>query len=134
MQVEVAYATSEPDVVGDPALGSADRASGLHHFADRGEPPRPDRLEEVDLQLDRRERLFLFEQREIGAAQRAVGEVAEDPAVHVPGGLECCWPASSTNVTRPGSAATIRMPSSSATGAPSSSPAMIFCSTRSVTA
>ena len=47
--------------------------------------PVPDRLEEVDLQLDRRERLAVVESREVRAAHRAVCEVAEDAAVERPG-------------------------------------------------
>ena len=56
------------------------------------------------------------------------------PPWSVPGGLECSGPASSSKVTRPVSAATMRMPISSATGAPGASPEMIRCSTSSVTA
>ena len=72
-------------LVGDPAVAERDRPPRLDHLADRGQPSAPDRLEEVDLQLDGRERVTFREQGDAGAAHRAVGEVAEDPAVQRPG-------------------------------------------------
>src|SRR5262245_11480820 len=65
-------------LVRDVALGEADGASGLDDAARRREPPRAHRLQEVDLELERRERLPLVEAGRIGDAHRRVRDVAQD--------------------------------------------------------
>src|SRR5918997_36804 len=68
-------------VVEHVALGEADRPTAADHASACEELPRPERPQEVDLQLERRERLAVLEGREEGRAHRGVGQVAENPAV-----------------------------------------------------
>src|SRR5713226_7957606 len=67
--------------VHDVALDEADRPAALHDASGGGEPSRPDGLEEVDLELERRERLALVERGRPGHPHRRVRDVAEDAAV-----------------------------------------------------
>src|SRR5215210_7288478 len=63
------------------ALGHRDAAAALDDAAVRDQPPGPERAQEVDLQLERGERLSRLEGREVRRAHGGVGEVAEDAAV-----------------------------------------------------
>src|SRR5947207_1307311 len=68
-------------LVHDLALDEPDRAAALHDAPGGRELPRPDGLQEVDLELQRGERLALGEPRRPGHTHRRVGDVAEDAAV-----------------------------------------------------
>src|SRR5205807_8457164 len=68
-------------IVHEVALDETDRAAAIHYAPGGGELPHPDGLQEVDLELQRGERLALGEPRRPGHAHRRVGDVAEDAAV-----------------------------------------------------
>src|SRR6266849_2717177 len=68
-------------VVGHRAFGEADGLPALDDDAVGDEMRLFDGSEKVDLELQRREALALFERRGVRHAHRRVGDVAEDPAV-----------------------------------------------------
>src|SRR6266511_3208462 len=71
-------------LVSDLALGHADVPASLRHRAHRSQPALANRAQEVDLQLHGREGLPFGQRRCPADAERAVGEVADDSAVHRP--------------------------------------------------
>src|SRR6266446_5158492 len=68
-------------VVVDIALDQAYRVPGLDNPARRGQPPGPDGLEEVDLELERGEGLALVEGGGIRHPHGGIGQIAQDAAV-----------------------------------------------------
>src|SRR5439155_3371261 len=73
-----------PLLIHDVALDQPDRPPALHDAARGRELPRPHGSYEIDLQLERRERLARVERRRPGHPHRRVGDVTEHPAVNRP--------------------------------------------------
>src|SRR5438445_1254514 len=67
--------------VRDVAFDQSDRASALDNVGSCGQARVPDRAEEVDLQLERGERLLLLERAGVGKPHRGIGQVTQDAAV-----------------------------------------------------
>src|SRR4051812_33990776 len=68
-------------LVGDAALRQTDGAAALNDASFRDERAGPERAEEVDLQLERREAFALRERARIGEAHRRIGQRARDTAM-----------------------------------------------------
>src|SRR6266568_9042433 len=67
--------------IGYVALDQSDRASTLNAVGRGRQASLPDRAEEIDFQLERGERLAVFERAGVSKAHRGVGQVAQDAAV-----------------------------------------------------
>src|SRR6266852_2333287 len=81
MQVEVARATRWSLSSTTSHSTSPTVPPGLHDPPNGDERAGPDRLQEVDLELERGEGLALLEGQAVGHAHRGIGDVAEDTAV-----------------------------------------------------